>query len=271
MKILFMCLVFCNLSIQGMSRREEKAFLDTLSPENILGGAMRELFPASDSERELATLENVLHALTNQRAANSKLMIQTPRSIISLNQAIMLGKLKAFEDGIEYEDFEQKLEPQGLFIASFQDLNSHIYTCATPIEEADYAQVIAYQELKNKIQNDTTALTDDELLTFQKPVFLAFLGYIDISMRRQQVIDVIRNDDNLSQIQQNEKIALIEHHALQITRHRAHYFAALASRNPEAISFHSAQPLHLQAPKTLLQQIQELRAEGVTTTTSKES
>jgi hypothetical protein len=280
MKIVCMCLAFFSFNLHAMYR-EKQAFLDTISPENILKNAVHNVF-----NENLSETDQLMQALTahdtqdfllalaavkaNSKTSNS--LPHTLRSIISLNQAIMLGKLKAFEYRIEYEDFEPKPEPQKSFSLSYKDLNAHIYAWSQQIELTDHDQSTMHTELKRKIQNDkATVLTEDEILSFQKPQFLSFLGHLDISARRQQIINGIKNNQNLSLNEQNQKISLVEHHAVSITTNRTQYYAAIAAQNPEAISFHSAQPLHLQVPKTLLQQIQELRAEGATAIKGEES
>ena len=241
-----------------MHPKEEKAFLDAMSPENILGGALRNVFRESDSVRELTQLLELLES--HARAKRTAPQARSTRATISLNEAIMLGKITASKDALEYETFEVIPEAQERFTISYPDLSSHIYAWAQQIEATNYTQTTDYAELKSKINNPTIILTEQELLQFQKPRFLAFLGYIDISIRRQRAIDEIRSNENFSLIQQNEKSALVERYAIQITSNRAQYLAALASRNPEAIYFHSLQPLRLEQSQTLLQEIQQLRS-----------
>lgn len=269
-------LALVTLNTYTMDRLD--SFGGLLDPERIIAAASSELFSGplpivtqlnqseqSDTDKEFSKMAEAFAAFNTtktQEKQNSNL-----RRLISFNDALKLGKLTPQAETLEFDDFELSAQtPKAKLSLTYSEANSHIYNLL--VESMDGSKgtgVFNAPAVESKIyKNASCELSDEELYSFQLPQFMLFLTNLDLNIQRKRESQELQENNDISTNEKNAQINKIEDLVRKIMAHRARYFAAIASRNPQAIIDQNkrASYLHLTPPSSLVEEIQEFRSKS---------
>lgn len=279
MNKLFVCFAFCTLNSFSM----HKSFLDALSPENVVENAVHSLFSgplpivtradmdARRAEREKKESSNPVNDFKTTAPEVTESEIQSKkfqlRRLISLNEAITLGKFNAVEDEtrgkvIEFEDFETtpqlRLVP---FYASLDEVNAHIYTTLAQLNQLTHAE-----KVKNKILiNPEAPLAEEEYLAYQSYHAVGFLTNEDLNQFKIQMSKRLQDEAELSQDDaKQDKQSQVAKNVADIFLSRAKYLAAFAAHDITAINIekNKSHYPHSIFSQTLKEEIEEFRQQA---------
>lgn len=244
-------LALCTLTSYAM----DNPFTDALNPENVVLAAVTDLFSgplptvtqpeASAEQKEFAQMAGAFSAFDPSQPESEKTASSSDlRRLISLNEAIRFGKFNALENTekenvLVFDDFETfAIAPQPSFSMTIKDVNTHIYNVQHKYKTPHaLTQLADAKKVRSKILADPQAsLTENEFLTYQAPLILAFLTHADIRGPKQQLLEEIQNDNDKSNNQKKALSAKIEEQSTDASENRMLYLAALATQNPAAIN-----------------------------------
>lgn len=265
------------------------SFWDALSPENVVENAVHGLFDGplpvvtradmdarraglakKESAQPVNESKNVASEITEAEKQVKKIQL---RRLISLNEAITLGTFNAVEDEtrgkvIEFEDFETTQELRlAPFYASFDEVNSHIYTTITQIKKKTPTNPLTNSiNVRDKIlTNPEVSLTEDEYLAYQSLRVVGFLTNEDLFQFRIKMYERSLDEATLPQDDEKQNIYLqADKNVADAFLSRVAYISAFGSHNIVALNLEKGKSHypHSISSQSLKEEITELRQQA---------